>query len=97
LLNEISFLDFELTLKETYLMKDLKWVTDPKKSLLASEVINLENRLYSFIENCKSFNNILIFSHGCVIRALISISHFGCIDNMNNLVVHNNELTKLTI
>ncbi len=95
LLNEISFLEFELTPKEVFLLKDNNWISDPKNSLLASEILKLEKRLITFLEENKSYNNILIFSHGCVIRALVSIFQFGTIDKMNSLTIHNNELTKL--
>jgi broad specificity phosphatase PhoE len=96
LLNEISFLEFELTPKKAFLLKDNKWISDPRNSLLASEVNKLEKRLIMFIEENKSNENVLIFSHGCVIRALVSISRFNTIDKMNSLTVNNNELIKLT-
>lgn len=95
LLNEISFLEFELTPKEVFLLKDNNWISNPKNSLLASEILKLEKRLITFLEENKSYNNILIFSHGCVIRALVSIFQFGTIDKMNSLTIRNNELTKL--
>lgn len=95
-LNELNFGYFDGKPKSSLIKTHPAWITNPRSLKLGEDLINFEKRLLSFInEFIKDHDNYIVFSHGAVIRALISINKFGDISRMNSFKVKNNELIDL--
>lgn len=96
LINELNFGKFEG--KEKHLMLDEigeAWFNNFTTVELGEKIIDFDKRIKEFLDEIKEKQNVLIFSHGAVIRALIAIFKEGGVDNMNKIVVENNSLSIL--
>lgn len=92
LLDEFDFGPFEGKEKELLLkVHGDKWNESPSELTFGEGMSHLHQRILTFLEKYKHSANLLLFSHGTWTRALISFHHYGHIDNMNKLVVHNNQ------
>jgi broad specificity phosphatase PhoE len=69
------------------------WISNPSQLILGESLADFESRLRSFLISYSQFNRILVFSHGAVIRALVSIKNNNNIDAMNKITVNNNSIT----
>lgn len=98
LLDELDFGVFEgepkVKLLERY--KD-SWIEKPEELVLGESLQNFAGRIVSFLEKYKDQKNVLVFGHGSWIRAAVSLSRFGHINNMNKIMVENNECITLTM
>ena len=91
LLDELDFGPFEGLSKAQLLDKyGSQWIEEPKSIVLGESLQNLEDRISLFIAKYKDYSNVLIFGHGSWIRAMISYSLHGHINDMNKVTVENN-------
>lgn len=92
LLNEFDFGRYEGLPKEI-LLKDLRgqWFKNPETIVLGESMLKLQDRITSFLEKYKRYQNILLFGHGCWIRAFLSYIQAGHINNMNDKIVLHND------
>ncbi|MCJ7841429.1 histidine phosphatase family protein [Lederbergia sp. NSJ-179] len=98
LLDELDFGRFEgLPKKKLHEKFGNQWIHHPKELMLGESMNRFEERIVSFLEKYKEFNNILVFGHGAWIRAVISYSMFGHINHMNKIILKNNECVTLSI
>lgn len=96
LLNELDFGPFEGLSKEQLINRyGETWIENPKEITLGESLINLENRIISFLGKYKDSSSLLVFGHGSWIRALKSYYQYGHINNMNKTIVKNNECISL--
>jgi len=68
------------------------WFDKPKRSILAEQIMDLEDRIKLFVNKYKDEKHLLIFGHGSWIRAFISFIQTGSIDDMNQINLLNNEM-----
>lgn len=96
LLDELNFGIFE-GLPKSKLIEGTNnsWIEDPKTLVLGESLQNFEDRLILFLSKYRRYKKILIFGHGAVIRALISINNGKNIDSMNKIEIQNNSITIL--
>lgn len=96
LLDELDFGSFEGLPKEN-LLKEYgnTWTENPVELILGESIIDLEERILSFLKKYQSYGNILVFGHGSWIRAFLSYCNYGHLNNMNKLTVENNECITL--
>lgn len=96
LLDELDFGVFEGGLKSN-LIKDTKgaWIESPRSLVLGESLQGFEDRLKFFLSTYGKYKKILIFGHGAVIRALISIQKNNNIDLMNKMEIKTNSITIL--
>ncbi|MCH6264148.1 MULTISPECIES: histidine phosphatase family protein [Neobacillus] len=73
------------------------WLENPSKLVLGESIHNLEKRISMFLEKYREYKNMLVFGHGCWIRAMISFSKHGHIDEMNKVLLENNSFVTLTM
>lgn len=96
LLDELDFGTYEGRSKEELMAAyDHQWLENPKNLILGESLVNLENRVISFLEKYKSYSNLLVFGHGSWIRAIVSYYHYGDINKMNKMTVENNQCIRL--
>ncbi len=96
LLDELDFGPFEGEPREKLLaLHGDAWINNPIELVLGESVLDLGNRVCSFLEKYYDAGNILVFGHGCWIRALLSYFHYGHFNNMNRLTLLNNECVTL--
>jgi broad specificity phosphatase PhoE len=96
LLDELDFGPFEGVPRAKLLeICGEQWMNNPSQLVLGESVVNLGNRVHLFLEKYHRVGNILVFGHGCWIRALLSNYHYGHINHMNQLTLGNNECTTL--
>ena len=93
LLNEIDFGTYVGQPKAS-LLKDWGevWQQNPRNLVLGEPIINLEDRINTFIAKYQAYSQLLVFGHGGWIRGLLSIVQYGDIRAMNQFVVENNQL-----
>ncbi|OCA89078.1 histidine phosphatase family protein [Pseudobacillus wudalianchiensis] len=97
LLDELDFGPFEgLPKEKLYEEYGEQWFEQPRALILGESLINLEERIISFLEKYRDLNNLLVFGHGSWIRAVISYFQYGHINHMNKMTVENNECITLT-
>ncbi|MGX6443408.1 histidine phosphatase family protein [Neobacillus sp. K501] len=91
LLDELDFGPYEgqpkEKLMETY---GAEWLENPRELILGESIQNLEKRIVTFLNKYRSCPKLLVFGHGSWIRAFLSFSQFGHINNMNKIEVPNN-------
>jgi broad specificity phosphatase PhoE len=98
LLDELDFGPFEGLPKKKLIEKYREqWVESPKELIFGESLMNFEERIVLFFEKYKEFSNILVFGHGSWIRAMISYSQNGDINNMNKIDVGNNACFTLEV
>jgi broad specificity phosphatase PhoE len=98
LLDELDFGPFEGRPKEELFEKYGElWINNPKDLVLGESIKDLEERLVLFLDKYKKFSNILAFGHGSWIRAMISYSEYGDVNNMNKIIVENNACITLAL
>ena len=96
LLDELNFGPFEGVPRAKLLeICGDQWINNPLQLVLGESVVNLSTRVQLFLEKYHESGNILVFGHGCWIRALLSSFHYGHFKHMNQLTLHNNECTTL--
>lgn len=96
LLDELDFGPFEGEPREKLLaMYGEQWIHNPLELVLGESVVNLGNRVSLFLGKYQAAGNLLVFGHGCWIRALLSYFYFGHFNKMNQLTLGNNECTTL--
>ena len=97
LLDELDFGPFEgLPKEKLYEEHGKQWFEQPRGLMLGESIMNLEERVISFLDKYRELNNILVFGHGSWMRAVVSYFHYGHINNMNKMTVENNECMTLT-
>jgi broad specificity phosphatase PhoE len=98
LLDELDFGPFEGRPKKELLDEHGElWINNPKDLLLGESINNLEERLVLFLQKYKQLSNLLVFGHGSWIRAMISYSDYGNVNQMNKITVKNNACITLTL
>lgn len=96
LLDEFDFGPFEGRTKvELFKEYGNDWVHNPLNLVLGESIANLEKRIILFLEKYSKSSSLLVFGHGCWIRALISYHKYGHINNMNRQIFDNNEYISL--
>lgn len=75
------------------------WIEEPQKLNLGETFKNFSQRVESFISEIKEKeqDSIVVFSHGFVIRYLLTKYHFGDVKLSNKINVKNNSLYSLNI
>lgn len=97
LLDELDFGRFEGKSKQELIQAfGDQWKEHPRNVVLGESLLNLEERVVSFLEKYKETTNLLIFGHGSWIRAMVSYWQNGDISQMNNIIVNNNQCIILT-
>ncbi|MCQ6276112.1 histidine phosphatase family protein [Bacillus sp. V3B] len=98
LLDELDFGPYEGLPKEK-LMETYGevWIENPIELVLGESINDLEERIILFLDKYKESANILVFGHGSWIRAIISYSQYGHINNMNKVSFRNNEYLTLSL
>ena len=98
LVNELDFGKYE-GIEKTIMLKELgeAWFNDVRSIKLGETLLEFEARILLFLEKYKNKENVLLFAHGAVIRAILELSKEKNIDRMNMLHVENNSLTKVEI
>ncbi len=96
LLDELDFGPFEGVPREKLIeMYGAQWVENPRELILGERIVNLENRVVSFLDKYQCYSNILVFGHGSWMRALVSYYQNGDINKMNKITIQNNECITL--
>ncbi|WP_077618498.1 histidine phosphatase family protein [Bacillus sinesaloumensis] len=98
LLNELNFGEYEG--KEKKLLIDAHssdWFSQPRKLELGERLVDLENRMLTFIKKYKQYESILVFGHGSWIRACLSHYRYGTINKMNQFEIKNNQLLTIEV
>nr|WP_295972191.1 histidine phosphatase family protein [uncultured Bacillus sp.] len=91
LLDELDFGEFEGRPKEELMEQyGQQWLEDPGSIILGESLKQLEERIQTFLKKFKQHSNLLVFGHGSWIRAVISYTLHGHINNMNKVSVQNN-------
>lgn len=92
-LNELHFGSFEGRPKrELQRLHSEQWNLNPRSMTLGERLIDFEKRIFSFLQDWREKERILVFGHGSWIRGLLSIAQTGQINQMNQFNVANNEL-----
>ena len=93
LLDEFDFGICEGT-KKALLAKKLgaAWIKQPHTIKLGESVRNFEQRINKFLRKYRRRNRILLFGHGCWLRALKSIHKVGDVRQMNLTTIRNDQL-----
>lgn len=98
LLDELDFGPFEGKTKATLFRQDGEnWLADPQKSILRTNIEDLEERIKLFLEKYKKYHHVFVFGHGSWIRAMLSFVQFGNLKQMNRLTVENNMLIQILV
>ena len=98
LLDELDFGPFEGVEKEKLISEySEEWIQNPKAIVLGESIQNLEGRIVLFLKKYQMFSNVLVFGHGSWIRAIVSYSLHGHINDMNKMTVDNNACFTLAI
>lgn len=98
LLDELDFGPFEGQPKEKMIETyGAAWFENPKELILGESIRNLEDRILLFLTKYRDYRNLLVFGHGSWIRAFLSYSQYGHINNMNKIDVRNNACMTITI
>lgn len=98
LLDELDFGPFEGLPKERLIETyGAEWLESPQKLILGESIQNLEERISSFIKKYRNCPKLLVFGHGAWIRAFLSYTQFGHINNMNKIEVLNNACMTIQI
>ncbi|MEH7381885.1 phosphoglycerate mutase family protein [Bacillus sp. JJ1533] len=98
LLNELHFGDFEGKEKKQLIEAHKnKWFTNPREIVLGEKIANLEMRVRTFLQKYKDYESLLVFGHGSWIRACLSYSKFGNINEMNQIEMKNNQMLTIQV
>lgn len=97
LLDEFDFGRFEGQPRDQFLaeLKEV-WMEHPEDLVLGESMKALEQRVRQFLADYEKYKVVLLFGHGCWLRALHSLHSSGSINGMNRLVIPNNQLLKFT-
>lgn len=98
LLNELDYGIYEGMPKNT-LLQDFGyvWSDAPLEVELGETLFNFQQRIICFLVNYSHLTSLLIFGHGTWIRALLSLSKRGDINDMNKVIIPNNQLNHVTL
>jgi len=98
LINELDFGKYE-GVKKALMLEEVgdNWYQNATKVTLGEPLLDFEKRIKVFLDSYKHCENVLLFSHGAVIRALIELSKEGNIDKMNLMHVENNSINCIRI
>lgn len=96
LIDELNFGKYEGKKKEL-MLNDLgdDWFNKCSEIILGESLSSFSKRINDFLEKYKGLENVLVFSHGAVIRSILSLIDKGSIDEMNQLHIENNSLTTI--
>jgi len=98
LLDELDFGPFEGKTKTAFIRQDGEnWLADPQKSILRTNIQDLEKRIKLFLEKYRDYHHVLVFGHGSWIRAMLSYVQFGNLKQMNRLTIENNMLIQILV
>lgn len=89
---EYDFGGYELTSKLEFTKNHPEWVNDFTKVKIGEGYKAFSNRINLFLDKLDPSKNYIIFSHGVVIRYLITKSLGLSLDYTNKLKVNNNSL-----
>jgi len=92
LLTEYDFGEYELTPKFKFIKEHPEWVDNFTKVKIGEGYRAFSNRINLFLNELHPDKNYIIFSHGVVIRYLITKSLGLSLDYTNKLKVGNNSL-----
>ena len=90
-LNEFDFGDYEGKQKSLMVYENPDWLTSPLTLRFGEGMESFSTRVFNFLQSTKK-EDLVVFGHGAFIRAVISISNYGCISKMNQIEIKNNEL-----
>jgi len=97
LLDELDFGPFEGQTKSELIQEYGEiWLENPIDLVLGESIKNLEQRIVQFLEKYHGVKKVLVFGHGSWIRAFISYSKVGHVNEMNKIIVDNNECIDIT-
>ena len=93
LLDEFDFGHYEGS-EKSQLAKKLgaPWIKQPRAVKLGESVRGLERRIRKFLRKCNRYDRVLLFGHGCWLRALKSIHKVGDARQMNLITIRNDQL-----
>ena len=93
LLDEFDFGVFEGTKKAMLPQKlGTAWIKQPHEIKLGESVRALEKRIRKFLRKYAGHERILVFGHGCWLRALKSIHEIGDVRRMNRMAIRNDQV-----
>jgi broad specificity phosphatase PhoE len=72
-----------------------KWEKDPASIVLGESISDFAWRVGKFAGKYSDYQKVLVFSHGCWIRALISLARHGDVREMNQIEVANNSIVDI--
>lgn len=96
-LNEFDFGTYEGIEKTRMLSENPNWISQFSTVQFGESPNLFKNRLSNWLTGLDNTKNYLVFSHGAVIRALISISTHQDFDKMNQIHVSNNQMIILDL
>jgi len=98
LLDELDFGPFEGNTKAAFIRQvGENWLADPEKSIIRTNILDLERRIKVFLSKYKNYHHVLVFGHGSWIRAMLSYVQFDNLKQMNRLTVENNMLIQILV
>lgn len=71
------------------------WEREPMELVLGESVKDFDSRLKAVIRRYEGYGNLLVFTHGAVIRGFCSILLGGDVNKMNTFTIGNNTVTEL--
>jgi len=92
LLTEYDFGQYELTPKQDFIDQHPEWINNFTKTNVGEGYDSFSNRVNLFLSYLDANKNYLIFSHGVVIRYLVTVSKRMSKDQTNKLIIENNSL-----
>ncbi|MCW9709135.1 histidine phosphatase family protein [Fodinibius salsisoli] len=73
------------------------WYDNVEKLKLGEQFDEFKMRVDAFIDEKKSLENVLLFSHGFVSRYILAQYRYNDIDRLNHIEIPNNHLTRVNI
>jgi broad specificity phosphatase PhoE len=93
LLDEFDFGRFEGCQREELLAEVGQiWLEEPHTLVLGESMSTLENRIRRFVARNRAAKRVLIFGHGCWLRALLSLERRGDLADTNRIALEKNTI-----
>lgn len=98
LLDELNFGCFEgRSRDELVAVCAAQWFDAPEALVLGEPLTALVDRIQACLEYYKPHKFVIIFGHGCWIRAALSLLKYGDLRLMNKITLKNNDMLQLTL
>ncbi len=97
-LMEVSFGSYEGRLKKDLIQETgSEWLNNPKNTELWKELLTMQNQLEDFLQDQKSFQKIMIFAHGGVLRYFDGRNRGLELNQINTFRIDNGQLIQFHV